>query len=260
MKESRNFIFDGISSEDMGVSLISSTGKGLLDESFLPSREIVETRIPGREKSFLQRVVEEPLSFTILIFIEEWAKRDNLRQIARWLYQPYYKPLIMDSNLDRVYYAMLEGDSTLYHNGLKEGYVELSVRCDSPHSYSPLQTSQEYVVDGEKEVFIYNMGDTLVRPKAWIKKIGNGDVKIKNHSNSQVVIIEELKNKEELFIDFENEEIVSSLEELAVYRYDNHNNVWLELTDSGHMGNKLVLTGNYTIYFEYKFKYITDWR
>src|SRR5690606_18530223 len=97
MREAINFSFDGIASEDMGVH-IASTESGLYEEVFLPTREIIEIKIPHRNKPYLQRVELEPLSFPLTIFIHEWQSRDNLRQIARWLYQDFYKPLIFDSN------------------------------------------------------------------------------------------------------------------------------------------------------------------
>lgn len=135
MQESSHFMYDGLSSKDFGVR-IGTTNGGLFEEIFLPSRTIIEKNVSHREKPYLQRVENEPLSFSLGFFIEEWDKPDTLRRIARWLFQPYYKPLIFDANPNRVFYAIVEGDSKLFHNGAKEGYVELNIRCDSPYSYT----------------------------------------------------------------------------------------------------------------------------
>lgn len=135
MKESSHFMFDNISSKDMGVR-IGTTNSGLFEETFLPSRSIIEKNVTHREKPYLQRVEHEPLSFSLGFFIEEWDNHDSLRKIARWLFQPYYKPLILDSNPNRIFYVMIEGSSSLFHNGAKEGYVELTMRGDSPYSYT----------------------------------------------------------------------------------------------------------------------------
>ncbi|MEK4025522.1 phage tail protein [Sporosarcina sp. FSL W7-1283] len=135
MQESSHFNFGGISSKEMGVR-IATTSKGLFEETFLPTRNIIEKEVTHREKPYLQRVENEPLSFSLGFFIEEWDKPDSLRKIARWLFQSYYKPLIMDANPNRIFYVIFEGDSKLFHNGAKEGYVELNVRADSPYSYT----------------------------------------------------------------------------------------------------------------------------
>lgn len=141
MKQSIQFMYDGISSEDMGV-FIAWSDDGLFEENFLPNRQIIEKKIANREKPYFQRVEHEPLSFSLSFAIADWENKDTLRRLARWLFQPYYKPLVFDSNPNRVFYAMFEGDSQLFHNGLNEGYIELNIRCDSPYSYSFEQTKE----------------------------------------------------------------------------------------------------------------------
>lgn len=138
MKESTHFVYDGISSKDMGV-FIGTTKTGLFEENFLPTRNIVERKIANRDKPYLQRVELDPLSFPLSFILEDWElsnDRDYVRKIARWLFQDYYKPLIFDSNPNRIFYALVEGSSSLFHNGLEDGYVEMNVRCDSPYAYS----------------------------------------------------------------------------------------------------------------------------
>ena len=135
MKESTYFMYDGISSKDMGVT-IGTTKGGLYEESFLPTRNIIEKSVAHREKPYLQGVEHEPLSFSLHFFIEDWSNDKLLRKVARWLCQSYYKPLILDSNPNRIFYAMVVGDSNLFHSGLDEGYIELEIRCDSPYSYT----------------------------------------------------------------------------------------------------------------------------
>lgn len=135
MLESIHFMYDNISSKDMGIQIAWSRG-GLFEENFLPRRRIMEKKIANNEKPYFQRVEHEPLSFNLSFYLEKWLDAPDIRKMARWLFQPYYKPLIFDNNPNRVLYALVEGDSTLLHNGLKQGYVELSIRCDSPYTYS----------------------------------------------------------------------------------------------------------------------------
>lgn len=257
MREARSFTFNNVSSEDMGVT-IASVETGLFEEPLVSDREIVETEIPGRDKPYLQRVDKMPLSFSLTIFLEEWRTRDNLRAVARWLFQPYYLPLVFDSNRSRIYYAILEGESNLMHNGARDGYVTLNVRCDSPFVYSPIQRHRTEV-NGESEFTLYNSGDIPIRPKMWINNKSDGDLVIENTSTNQTVSIENLQADEEVFIDFENQEIVSSLEYLHVYHYDNHNGEWLELMDDNSGRNDLIIHGDCDIDIEYEMKYISGW-
>lgn len=135
MLESIHFMYDNISSKDMGVYIGWSSGN-LFEENFLPIRRIVEKKVTNNEIPYFQRVEHEPLSFKLSFYLENWIDDEDLRKIARWLFQPYYKPLVFDHHPNRVMYALVEGDSTLIHNGLKQGYVELTIRCSSPYTYS----------------------------------------------------------------------------------------------------------------------------
>lgn len=258
MREATFFTFNGISSEDMGVQIISKSN-GLFEESFLPNRSIVETKVSNREKPYFQRVVNEPLSFSMSFFIYEWQERDNLRQIARWLFQDYYKPLWFNNNPERVFYVIVEGDSSLFHNGGQEGYVTLNFRCDSPYTYSHPETIsgiQSRISNPINHYSILNDGDMEVGIKLWItKKIGDGEIKITNTSNNKSLIVKNLQENEQLFIDCENEEIVSDLQYLGVYRYDDHNNIWISLIEGE---NILEFIGDFDLEIEYELKYLTD--
>ena len=141
MKQSINFMYDGIASQDMGV-FIAWNDDGLFEENFLPERKIIERKIANREKPYFQRVEHEPLAFSLSFAIADWEDKETLRKLARWFFQPHYKPLVFDSNPNRVFYAMFEGDSKVFFNGLNEGYIELEIRCDSPYSYSFEQTKE----------------------------------------------------------------------------------------------------------------------
>lgn len=163
-------MFDGISSKDMGVT-IATTNTGLFEESFLPTRSIVERKVTHREKPYLQRVENEPLSFSLGFYIDEWDNYDSLRKIARWLFQSYYKPLILDSNPNRIFYVIVEGDSKLFHNGANEGYVELTLRADSPYSYTAEHTleniefrsiDQSAIISNETPNFNGDKNNTIV--------------------------------------------------------------------------------------------------
>lgn len=256
MRESLHFTFNNISSEDMGVVIASPNG-GLFQESFLPTRSIIETSVKGKNKRYFKGVETNPLSFSLTIFIAEWRDRDNLRQIARWLFQGYYKPIWFETSPEHIYYAMFEGDSNLFHNGCKDGYIELNVRCDSSYSYSPIRYDSVSSTDGQ--YIFYNEGDLTIKPKARIKKSpSTGDIEIRNLTTNQTIKFTDIQRDEEIFIDFENEEIVSSLQYLNIYRFENHNNEWLEFTVENSGENILEFIGDFDIEFEYELTYLAE--
>lgn len=254
-----HFTFDGIASQDMGVILASPDG-GMFEEIFLPDRDIIEKAVVNNNKPYFQRVDLTPLSFPLTIFIHEWKDRDNLRQLAKWMMKDYYAPLTFESNPDRIYYAIFEGSSALFHNGIKEGYLTLNVRCNSPYTYSHKQLVDTLFVRNAtttSKIFrILNTGDLSTKPKMWIrKKLVNGTVSILNEATEQLLTINNLIKDEEVYFDMENETILTNRENLGVYRYADHNGIWLELAEGE---NTFVCTGDFDIEMEYEMVYLAD--
>lgn len=257
MLESMRFTYNGISSDDLGVFMINPNN-GLYEETFLPSRKINTTKVYGRNNPYFKGVENEPLSFSLSIFIEEWRERKNLREIARWLFQDYYKPLFFESNPERIFYAIFEGSSSLIHNGCKDGYITLNVTCNSPFTYSPIKPYNFRVIDGKvnnKEyVELLNDGDLKIRPKLKITQYGTDDIKIKNNTNGQEFILKawnEITGKgviigEVVEVDCANEVIISSFETIEhKYLYDSHNDIWLDFDELSEI--KLTFTGNFDV-------------
>ncbi|MCH4825792.1 distal tail protein Dit [Planococcus halocryophilus] len=254
MRESINFSFDGIASEDMGVYIVHEGG-GLFEENFLPNRSIIETKSANRNKPYFQRVESEPLEFELSFFIEQWEDRNNIRQVARWLFKDFYKPLTFESNPDRIFYAIVHSNSSLLHNGRKEGYVKLMVRCDSPYSYSH-PTLIEDIESSYSSFSILNSGDVDIKPKMWITKtVSEGNISLTMVESDQTFKLSNLALNEEVFIDNEHEELISNLENLGVYRYSNHNGEWLTFSVDE---NTLLMQGDFKISIEYQSIYLAD--
>ncbi|QJI52485.1 tail protein [Psychrobacillus phage Perkons] len=75
-----------------------------------------------------------------------------------------------------------------------------------------------------------NFGDLSLKPKLWItKRNGSGDVKLLNHMTGQEMKFTGLLNNEEIYVDCENEDIISSFQNSGIYRFDNHNDEWVEM-------------------------------
>lgn len=136
MLEGIHFSYNGVHSVDMGLLNVKLDG-GMFEETFLPSRNIKEIQISGNNKPYYQGIDLEPLEFDLSFAFEYSYDERKIREVARWLMQDYYKPFYTVDNPSRVFYCMLDGDSRLIHNGLKQGYITLTMRCDSPYSYTP---------------------------------------------------------------------------------------------------------------------------
>jgi phage-related protein len=131
------------------------------EDIFFPSREIIEEKVKGNDKPYFMRTETEPLKFSVSFAFEETWNTEKIREVARWLTQhDYYQELyfVNEDGLgsERIFYAMFVEDSTLIHNCLKEGYINLTVRCDSPYTYSPIMTSRLYTWDYAPVEFAYS--------------------------------------------------------------------------------------------------------
>ncbi|GMX64378.1 hypothetical protein Elgi_36470 [Paenibacillus elgii] len=146
MKEGIDFYYDGVYSLDMGV-INCKVDSGFFEEPFLSQREIHEISVRGRGKPYFQGVKRSPLSFSLTFAFVDYYDEEKIRAVARWLNKDNYKPFYTSDNPERIFYCILESESTLLHNGLKQGYVNLKFRCDSPYSYSPVYTSKLYEWD-----------------------------------------------------------------------------------------------------------------
>lgn len=157
MKEGIDFVYDGIRSTDMGVFNVT-LDSGLFSESFVAEREIQEISVRGNDKPYFQGVKRSPLSFKLEFAFSGSYDEQKIREVARWLDQDYYKPFYTTDNTERIFYCMLNSSSDLLHNGLKQGYITLEMRCDSPFSFSPQYTSRTY--DWDESPAIIKESDT----------------------------------------------------------------------------------------------------
>lgn len=145
MKEGLEFYYDGIKSTDMGLINVQ-IGSGLFEEPFVAEKTIREIKVRGNDKPYFQGVERSPLIFSLTFAFEDYYDHEKIRKVARWLDQDYYKPFYTTDNPNRIFYCMLHSSSSLLHNGLKQGYVEIEMRCDSPYSYSLQQMSEWYEI------------------------------------------------------------------------------------------------------------------
>lgn len=250
------FYFNNEDCRDYGIINVSK-GSGLYEQEFFAERELKEITTESRDTPYYQRIMRKPLQFSTRLYFEDGFTLDDLRRVRNWLDVDFYQPMIFNEDLDRIYYVMPISTAPLSHNGSFEGYVDLQFRCDSPYSYSPIETTSWYDfstndVNG-KDIVIYNTGDMTCFPIIEIEKVGVGNVSIYNYSNNnQELKFTGLASGEIVKVDCDPdiEDITTSLP--LTFRYDNHNDTFTSLIVGK---NDLKVFGNCKVRLTTQFKY-----
>lgn len=273
IRESLYFIFgsEGIKSSDFGIINVS-VAQGLYQEHFMATRSLNEVKIRGREKPYFFEVEKEPLSFNLTFCFKDGWDDDLFKKVQNWLNVDFYQPLIFSENPNKVYYAMPVDASELNHNGNKQGYITLTMRCDSPYSYSQDIVTPWYKcvssaigtfvspylfietgVKNEKFIEIINDGDRDILPQIFIEKNDDGDITVTNTSRANSIMqFTSLLDGEKISINGENQIIETNLPN--VWRYDDFNDFYLPLVKGR---NIIQIEGNCLIKFQYRYKFIS---
>lgn len=249
IKERLYFNFDGVSSSTFG--LVNINFDGMFEETLVASRNINETTIRGNKKPLLHNIEESPLEFELTIGFEDGFDDTVIDNVIKWLFVESYKPLYFEGKESRVYYCMPVGESRIAHNGLKKGYIIITMRCDSSNLYSPTIISSPTVVTTNSTVTLQNDGHFDIYPEISIVKNNVGIIVIESlDDDGNIFEIRDLNHMENIYLNCEKEIIVSDIP--GVYRYDKMNGEVPKLI----MGqNRFKITGACTIVFRYKVKY-----
>lgn len=144
IRSSEHFIYANIQSVNFGIINVN-IGGGMQEEAFVANRELKEVRIRGNDKPYFQNIQRQPLQFNVSFAFEDRWDEQKIREVTSWLTNhEYYQPLIFSDSPEKIYYAIVTDDSTLIHNCLSQGYINLTFRCDSPYIYSPQSISKLY--------------------------------------------------------------------------------------------------------------------
>ena len=251
IKDKIYFTYNNISSRDFGLMHVE-TGSGMYEELFVADRSIIETT-NRTGKPLFNRLEEKPITFTLNLAFEGKFDVYLIDDVINWLFQDYYKPLYFEGKEDKLYYCMAEGSSSIIHNGLNEGYITLTMRCDSSRLYSDERLTDPIIYDGlnSETIEILNIGHDEVPVKISIDKVGNGDVIISNDGKN--FSITGLMNGESIFIDSGREIIETDL--LNTYRYDNVVGDFENLTLKRGKNNITISGGACTVQIKHVHRY-----
>lgn len=97
---------------------------------------------------------------------------------------------------------------------------------------------------------IDNTGDVDCLPEMWFKKYHSfGDITLTNETTGQTLILKDINDSEEIYVDNENKDIITNLP--LTYRYSNHNKEWLRLQDGE---NIITGIGRFKLDVRHEFK------
>lgn len=248
--KSLHFVYDGIPSTFEGIYLVKLEG-GLTPEPFIPAKEIISETIPNNPIPYVYEHRDLPLEFplTFSLLDESWT-HEKRRKIASWIDNGRFNEFYSSDNPNKRYYITCIDASELYTNPEDCGYFTMRFKNISPYSYSPVM--MERIIHDENTPKVYefcNLGDVNLFPEMQIKKIGNGDLTIKNLSNNgKVFKFTNLLDGETLLVDNLHRDIETDIP--SMNRYDNFNQDYLELV---YGNNRLDIDGKCEIIFRYQF-------
>jgi phage-related protein len=225
IRESTSFTYRGRTSEDMGLINVNIGSSGMLEETFLAGRSILEEKIRGRDEPYFYGFTKEPLTIPVTFAFANGFDTDKLKEVAEWLTPDYYSELVFDYDWQRVYYAMVVDEPKLVHNAAGNGYIQITFRCNSPYSYSPtyqlaspLDLSSN-TISGTNYTF-ENLGNRKLKPIIYVEIVSGTAFKIVNTSNSgRKIEFTGLAAGENLTVDCDMETIESDIP--LTYRYAN---------------------------------------
>lgn len=247
------FVFNGVKSEDLGIHLIKPSG-GFLEGQFFAEREIVSEMIPGNHTPYIFGERRQPLRFSVHLSPLEGTWTSELKSlVSRWLNNGKFNEFYSTDDLNRRYFVTYIGSPTLHQSGNMQGWIEVEFLNIDCYVRSPVHQQLFEINNGYTIIEIENIGDTLTFPKVWIRKIGQGDLKIRSISDGgRTFEIRNLKNNEVIFVDNKNRMIETNIPDR--YLYDQFNDNYLSLV---YGVNRLEVIGNCKLKFEYQYEFLS---
>lgn len=250
IKDKLHFNFDGIWSNTFGLINVV-LDKNLFEENFIANREIIETKKKGNSKPLFHSFDDTPLEFEMVIAFEEGFDDNKIDSIIRWLFVNSYRNLYFEGKENKLFRCMPTGESKLNHNGIGQGYFNITMRCDSSNVYSPTIVTNLETVVGTKTITIENDGHFDIYPEISFKKNGVGTVTIESLDDyDNIFEVRDLTDLEDIYINCEKE--IIQTDAIGIDRYDNLIGEFPRLI---YGQNRFKITGDCQIQFRYKNKY-----
>ncbi len=173
IKQYTSFNYNGTSSASLGVASVSLDDPWV-EEPFLAGTTVETLMTKGRTKPYFKNLTKQPLRLSLNIaFTSSWTT-STIRQVARLFNVDYYKPLYFDTETDRIFYCMLDGDSQISHFNTNQGYITIELLCNDICSYSAYKETYHRTLTS-----VVTMNDVITNyapsPATWQQLIISGN-------------------------------------------------------------------------------------
>lgn len=207
-----DFTFNGTSARDMRIKSVR-VEEGNMHFPFATSSNLQTVRLPDSVETYLYKSHRENLEINLQLMLVDdndnpkiWTETD-IYNVADWLIQDGYKPLVLGGKTGVMYYAHLQNADSLSHYG-NGGILPITFATNSPYGWS-IPSIETYTVAGTSNIELLNKSNVLsyYRPTIEIKSTkANGDIKIQNVTlNDAEIVLSDLYLDEVVSIDNERE-------------------------------------------------------
>ena len=248
------FIFDGISSTDMGLYIVRING-GEFNSPYISSQDIVEQETYDRHVPHFFKTRKRPLEFELTFTIGDEPFTPEIKyKLARWLIHEEYKEFQTTDDLTKIYNVIAISDVDFISFGTHQGYFTIRFRCDAPWAWTRRYLSN-YDLSAITAPTIISMDNLSNIAKYYYPEIEftlkdtNTGIQLRNLSDGgRIFKFEGLTAGETIYINNERKSIISDIP--ATYRLSNFNKGWFRLT---YGKNNIEVTGKCMLQTRMKF-------
>ncbi len=248
--KSDKFIFNGINSEEMGIRLVDSQTRDILNEYSIPFAETIkiENSFNGNPLYTYEYSAPEKVELEFCLANDygkayEWTQAWE-EKIVSWFMQDKFCEFISMDYPDLVYYLKGTKVSRKRDKELK-GMMIVEFQ---PYFKHPIRKLKKSVFSNGEIEFLLNCDSSykdLIYPIIKVEPTGKGKLEIKNLSiaDSESLIINDLENEEKLIIDNNIYLVVNDKEQNMFHKV---NREWFKFRAGK---NKIRITGNAKVEF-----------
>lgn len=252
--DNTTFIFDGVKSTDMGLYNIK-IDSGFYSTPYVSGQDIIEDNIPNSHIPYFYGVKKKPLEFQLTFSMgNEKFTEDQKFKIARWLIKEEYCEFQITDYLGKIFNVIAVSNVEFMSGGTKEGYFQITFRCDAPWAWSPISI-QNYDLSSittPTVIELFNKSNVLQYhyPEIEFKLYGtNTGILLKNLSDGgREFEFTGLNVNEKIYVNNKNTRIETDAP--SVYRLGNFNKKWLRLVQGV---NRIEVIGQCQIQIKNRF-------
>jgi len=214
-----DFVFDEVNSRNKGLYLVRVNDEEMFFSPIYGNRDIIEDRNLKKDYNYFYSIRKNPIEFelTFCLINDLWTQQKKY-DIFNWLVKDKYCEFFTLDKTDRIFYITCIDQGNLMTNGNNEGYITMQFRSLYPYAISPVYT-KEYDLAGITSptiIDIVNLSnvDQYYYPEIEFKLVGdNTNFKLKNLTvNEEYIEFSNLSENESVYINNENKQILSSVE------------------------------------------------